>query len=207
MSLAAPSDHLPLWYLWRSVPRTIRLSPQGDGDAVTTWTPRHVTYSPTFSLAHSPTDHEIKHVRNRRFYIHSLLQQENPCNFGCLVLKYLFSLDLSFFIAAHHLLNMHHYTARSGGNIALIMPSVKNTFITLPANYHNSVALQSICRYLALVHVVFFGVSLNAWRTYLVLQESPGRPLLDSFSRNPHWHQCKPIAVLNARGLSVNKRH
>ena len=62
-------------------------------------------------------------------------------------------------------------------------------------------------RKIALVHVAFFGVSLNAWRTYLVLHESPGRPLSDSCSRNPHWRQCKPIAALNARGLSVNKRH
>ena len=44
-------------------------------------------------------------------------------------------------------------------------------------------------------------------RSYFVLQESPGRPLSDSCSRNPHWRQCKPIATLNARGLSVNKRH
>ena len=62
-------------------------------------------------------------------------------------------------------------------------------------------------REIALVHVAFFGVSLNPWRTYLVLQESPWCPLLDSCCGNSHWRQCKPIAAFNARGLSVTRRH
>ena len=135
MSLAAPSDHPPLWYSWRSVPRTIHLSPQGDVGCHNVGTPTRDLLA--YLLAHQPTDYEIKHVRNHRFYIHSLLQQEKPFRFGHLVLKYLFGKhwDLSFFCKCHHLLNMFNSTARSGGNIDQLCHYLKtHLLLYLPIN-------------------------------------------------------------------------